>query len=66
VYRGESQAAATLVHTIQFSLNETARVRDVTMTLLDDVIANNLTIYQAVSQVIYVVVKYVIIHSIQY
>jgi len=37
---------------IRFSLNETSRVRDVTMTLIDDVIENNNTAQQAVSQVL--------------
>jgi len=46
-----SDEAATQVMTIQYSLNETSRVHDVTMTLIDDVIANNNSLHRAISQV---------------
>jgi len=46
-----SEAAATQVGTIKYSLNETSRVHDVTMTLIDDVIANNNTLHQGLWQV---------------
>jgi len=46
-----SDAASTQLQTIQFSLNETSRVHDVTTTLIDDVIANNDIIHRIISQV---------------
>jgi len=46
-----SEAAADQVGTIRYSLNETSREHDVTMTLIDDVIANNVTIHQLLGQV---------------
>ena len=51
MYSAVSEAASTQLRTIQFSLNETSRVRDVTMTLVDDVIANNETVHRIISQV---------------
>jgi len=46
-----SEAAAEQVGTIKYSLNETSRVHDVTMTAIDDVIANNVTVHQVLGQV---------------
>jgi len=46
-----SEAAATQVGTIKYSLNETSRVHDVTTTLIDDVITNNNTLHQGLWQV---------------
>ena len=46
-----SEATFSQLRTIQFSLSETSRVHDVTMTFVDDVIASNNTIHRIISQV---------------
>jgi len=46
-----SEVAWLQLQTIQFSLNETSRVHDVTVTLIDDVITNNNTVHRIISQV---------------